>query len=71
MAPKKHFLIILSFLLLIKLCVSSPVTNPNKTEIVVPEMPEMPEMPKMPEMPEMPEMPDNLCALPPYLGYSG
>jgi hypothetical protein len=53
MAPKKHFLIILSFLVLIKLCVSSPVTNPNKTETIVPEMPE------------------NLCPLPPQLGYSG
>jgi hypothetical protein len=50
MAPKKQFLIILSFLLLIKLCVSSPVTILNKEQIVEPE---------------------NLCPLPPKLGYSG
>ncbi len=62
MAPKKYFLITLSSLLFFKFCVSSPVTLPNKTEIVEPEMP---------EIPETPEMPENLCALPPQLGHSG
>jgi hypothetical protein len=61
MASEKHFLITLSFLLLFKLCVSSPVTDPKK--------PEIEEQPGV--KPEIPEMPENLCPLPPQLGYLG